>query len=152
MKALIIVLVVLLILGLAYYFLIYKKSDTVTSGAGYNLNTSTGATGTSSSAPFNPGDDVYVIPLRASYMYLYSYPNNNSANEVGRITNALSGADSIGKFVAMAGNGNFVRVKFNGIVEKKTENPSRPGSYTYVNTHISGEYFVPAYQVQNTPY
>lgn len=168
MKTIGIFFIVIVALGLLYlgykYFVNPSTDGTPCSSTGGTVNDGvlvngvciknevTNNTPTDTSGPFNAGDDVYVAPLRAGYMYIYSYPNNNSANEIGRTTNALSGSSSIGKYVSMAGNGRFVRVKFNSIIERRRENPNRPGAYFYTNEHATGEYFVPSNQVQNKPY
>lgn len=142
-----IVIVALTLLYLGWKYFIKSPDD-----QSVVIDETTNNTNIDPSAPFNPGDDVYVVPLRASYMYIYSYPNNNSENEIGRTTNALSGANSIGKYVSMAGNGRYVKVKLNGIIERKRVNPGRPGSYIYHNERVIGDYFVPADKVQNKPY
>lgn len=166
MRIAIIIILALLVLGVAYYFLIYKSSnDAIGSECdpnkiGFQKDGTPNADckGSSSTTPpvelpFNAGDDVYIPPLRSSYLYIYSYPQDNSSNEAGRITNALAGANSIGKVVSMAGNGRFVKVAMSGLpIEKKTVNPARPDSFVYGDEKISGEYYVLSEWVRNKPY
>lgn len=162
MKTIGIIFVVLIIIVSVWYFLIYKKAPPVDSGTvNSGGQTKTCADGsviavTQDCPPpplFKVGDDVYAKALRSTYMYIYSFPNNNVTNEVGRATNSLLGSGSIGKYIQMGGNGKFVKIRFSGSpVEIKTINPNRPNSYYYNVGNLSGEYYVPTEQVQNTPY
>lgn len=111
------------------------------------------ATPTPPAPLFNTGDNIYVPPIRGTYLYLYNYPQDNFISEVGRVTNALVGAGPMGKFVSMAGNGRFVKFSTTGLtIEKKVIPPARPSSYYYNIEPIVGEYYVLAEKVQNKPY
>lgn len=165
MRTAIIVVLGLLLLGAAYYFLIYKPGLTEEGSNGSECdpnNPGFQKDGTSNSdcvatsttppveLPFNAGDDVYVPPLRNGYLFIYSYPQDNESTVIGRTTNALNGTSPLGKFVSMAGNGRFVKVALNGkTIEKKVVNPARPDSYSYINQPTAGDYYVLTQFVSN---
>lgn len=169
MKKALIIIGAIAILVIGYYLLKPKAPELTPNGTdcdpnhiGYQkdgkANSACGTIGSGNNTPppppppFNAGDDVYAIPLRASYMYIYSYPQTNSNVEVGRTTNALTGNAPIGKYISMANNNRFVKVSFKDkYIQKKIVTPSRPDSFSYADEKVTGDYFVLAELVRNKP-
>lgn len=96
--------------------------------------------------PFKPGDKVYVnAKYTSDDVRVYTAPKNNDLNTIGTFRASWYGTQAIGTFIEHAGTTGFVKVKLNNLQIYKP-------LYSTTLDKISGDYFIGAGAVSNTPY
>lgn len=161
MKGILIFLAVVILIGIAYYFIVYKKSaPSAATGIPSGSGTSPHITGivpteagnsvignqiiTNQASNFNKGDNVYINnSYNSDNVYVYTYPKADGLYLIGDSRHSWWGAQPIGKFVEMAG-ANWAKITVSGFQ-----------IYQYPSnniTKISQDVFVPIAEIATQPY